>query len=209
MGFCLINNVAVAAAHAVARGLRRVLVVDWDVHHGNGTQEMFWRSPNVLYVSLHQFPFYPGTGAVDEIGGGDGRGFTVNVPLSAGGGDEIYRSAFERAVVPVAMEFAPDIVLVSAGFDASLRDPLAQMRLSAAAFGWMGKQLRAVADASAAGRIALVLEGGYDLVGLEAGLAAAIAGAVRGEAEEIAQGQTTPDDVTRAATVARESWKVG
>jgi acetoin utilization deacetylase AcuC-like enzyme len=209
MGFCLLNNVAVAAAHAIARGLHRVLVVDWDVHHGNGTQEMFWRSPEVLYLSLHQFPFYPGTGAAEETGEGDGRGFTVNVPLTAGGGDEVYRSAFERTVLPVATEFAPELVLVSAGFDASIRDPLAQMRLSAAAFGWMGQALRGVADRSASGKIALILEGGYDLVGVQAGLAAAIAGVVRGEAEDIARATTTPEDVARAATVAARGWKVG
>ena len=104
-------------------GSTRVLVVDWDVHHGNGTQEMFWRSPEVLYASLHQYPFYPGTGAVNDTGDGDGRGFTVNVPLAAGGGDDVYRSAFERAVLPVAHEFAPELVLISAGFDASARDP--------------------------------------------------------------------------------------
>jgi acetoin utilization deacetylase AcuC-like enzyme len=209
MGFCLVNNVAVAAAHAIARGLKRVLIVDWDVHHGNGTQEMFWRSPEVLYLSLHQFPFYPGTGAANETGEADGRGFTVNVPLSAGGGDDVYRSAFERAVLPVAHEFAPELVLISAGFDASARDPLAQMRLSSDAFGWMGKALRGVADASASGRIGLILEGGYDLVGLEAGLASAIAGVVRGEANEISPASSTPGDVARAEKVARRTWKVG
>jgi acetoin utilization deacetylase AcuC-like enzyme len=209
MGFCLLNSVAVAAAHATARGLGRVLVVDWDVHHGNGTQEMFWRSPEVLYVSLHQFPFYPGTGAAEETGERDGKGFTVNVPLSAGGGDEVYRSAFERAVLPVAYEFAPELVLISAGFDASARDPLAQMRVSPEAFGWMGRALRKVADASAGGRIALVLEGGYDLVGLESGLAAAITGVVCGEADDIPQPTETPEDVARAARVARRTWRVG
>jgi acetoin utilization deacetylase AcuC-like enzyme len=209
MGFCLFNSIAVAAAHAISRGLTRVIVVDWDVHHGNGTQEMFWRSPEVLYVSMHQFPFYPGTGAAEEAGEGDGRGYTVNLPLSAGGGDDVYRAAFERTVLPVAHEFAPELVLISAGFDASARDPLAQMRLSSDAFGWMGRALRGVAEATAGGRIALVLEGGYDLVGLEAGLASAIGGVVRGEAEEIAHSTATPEDVARAAMVARRTWKVG
>jgi acetoin utilization deacetylase AcuC-like enzyme len=209
MGFCLVNNVAVAAAHAISRGLRRVLVVDWDVHHGNGTQEIFWKSPEVLYVSLHQFPFYPGTGASEETGEGEGAGYTVNIPLSAGGGDEVYRAAFERAVLPIATEFAPELVLVSAGFDASIRDPLAQMRLSPGAFGWMAKALRGVADASAKGRLGLVLEGGYDLVGLESGLAAAVAGVVRNEAEEIACASEAPEDVVRAAIVAKRGWKVG
>jgi acetoin utilization deacetylase AcuC-like enzyme len=205
MGFCLLNTVAVAAAHARARGLSRILVVDWDVHHGNGTQEMFWRSPDVLYMSTHQFPFYPGTGARDEDGEGDGRGFTVNVPLAAGGDDGVYRAAFERVLLPIADAYAPDLVLVSAGFDASARDPLANMRLDAAAFGWMARALAAVADKSAHGRIAMVLEGGYDLVALEAGVTSAIDGLVNGHAEEVA---SNPDhaDVAEAADAARQTW---
>src|SRR5580698_5587900 len=130
MGFCLLNNIAVATAHARARGLERVAIVDWDVHHGNGTQEMFWREPGVLYVSTHQFPFYPGTGDVDEVGDGAGKGYTVNVPLVAGGNDALYASAFERVLLPVLESYAPELVLVSAGFDAAARDPLAQMELT-------------------------------------------------------------------------------
>jgi acetoin utilization deacetylase AcuC-like enzyme len=179
MGFCLVNSVAVAAAHAVARGLERVLVVDWDVHHGNGTQEIFWRDPKVLYMSTHQYPFYPGTGAATEIGEGPGEGYTVNVPLTAQGGDGVYRAAFERVLLPIAEAYAPELVLVSAGFDAAVRDPLAQMEVTADGFGWMAAKLEAVAAKSAKGRIALVLEGGYDLVSLEAGLARSI-GAIAG-----------------------------
>jgi acetoin utilization deacetylase AcuC-like enzyme len=205
MGFCLLNSIAVAAAHARARGLKRVAVVDWDVHHGNGTQEMFWHDPGVLYVSTHQFPFYPGTGDVDETGEGEGTGYTVNVPLSAGGGDAVYASAFERVVLPVVESYAPELILVSAGFDASARDPLAQMQLSPEAFGWMGRELARIADASAAGRIALVLEGGYDLVALEAGLLSAIDGMALGSASELGR---APDDegVDRAARGARKAW---
>jgi acetoin utilization deacetylase AcuC-like enzyme len=206
MGFCLVNTVAVAAAHAVARGLRRVLVVDWDVHHGNGTQEMFWRSPQVLYASTHQYPFYPGTGAASEHGEADGAGYTLNVPLSAGGGDEVYRAAFERVVLPIARAYAPELVLVSAGFDAAARDPLANMELSDGAFGWMGRALREVADVSAKGRIALVLEGGYDLVALESGLGSAIRGVVCGESPEAALA-TDSEDVTRAQRAAARVWK--
>jgi acetoin utilization deacetylase AcuC-like enzyme len=210
MGFCLLNTVAVAAAHARARGLSRVLVVDWDVHHGNGTQEMFWRRPEVLYMSTHQFPFYPGTGAADESGEGEGRGFTVNVPLSAGGDDGVYRAAFERVLLPIAEEYAPDLVLVSAGFDASARDPLANMSLTEDAFGWMARALRGVADRSASGRIALVLEGGYDLVALEMGLASAIDGMTAGRAREResepARAEDHPD-VARAAHAAHATWK--
>jgi acetoin utilization deacetylase AcuC-like enzyme len=205
MGFCLLNSVAIAAAHARARGLTRIAVVDWDVHHGNGTQEMFWRQPGVLYVSTHQFPFYPGTGDVDEIGEGEGKGYTVNVPLAAGGGDAIYASAFERVVLPVMAAYAPELVLVSAGFDASARDPLAQMELSAAAFGWMARELALIANASAGGRMALVLEGGYDLVAVEAGFHAAIEGMLCGKASELAR---APDDegVARAALWAKKAW---
>jgi acetoin utilization deacetylase AcuC-like enzyme len=205
MGFCLLNTVAVAAAHARARGLSRVLVLDWDVHHGNGTQEMFWQKPDILYMSTHQFPFYPGTGALSEDGAGDGRGFTVNVPLEAGGDDGVYRGAFERVLLPIADAYAPDLVLISAGFDASARDPLANMRLDPAAFGWMARALRGVADKSAKGRIAMVLEGGYDLVALEGGVASAIEGLVNGRAEDVA---SDPDhaDVADAARAARRTW---
>jgi len=208
MGFCLLNNIAVAAAHARARGLERVAIVDWDVHHGNGTQEMFWREPGVLYVSTHQFPFYPGTGDVDEVGDGPGTGYTVNVPLSAGGGDDVYAAAFERVVLPVVEAYAPELVLVSAGFDAAARDPLAQMEVSTPAFGWMARALSRIADATAKGRMALVLEGGYDLVTLEGGIRAAVAGMVAGQAEDIASPALDDEDVARAARVAQKAWAV-
>jgi acetoin utilization deacetylase AcuC-like enzyme len=207
MGFCLLNTIAVAAAHANVRGLAKVLVVDWDVHHGNGTQEMFWRSPGVLYASTHQFPFYPGTGSAEERGEGEGSGFTVNVPLSAGGGDDVYRAAFERVLLPVAHAYAPDLVLVSAGFDASKRDPLANMQLGAEAFGWMGRALREVADEHAGGKIALVLEGGYDLEALREGLGCAIRGAVVGEPFDVGRAMDH-DDVVRAARAAGHTWHV-
>jgi acetoin utilization deacetylase AcuC-like enzyme len=207
MGFCLINNVAVAAAHARARGVSRVAIVDWDVHHGNGTQEIFAKDPAVLYVSTHQFPFYPGSGDANEVGEAQGRGFTINVPLSAGGGDAVYASAFERIVLPVVEAYAPELLLVSAGFDASARDPLAQMELSAGAFGWMASELAQVIAGPAKGRMALVLEGGYDLVALEAGLHDAVDGMVRSVAVEP---QRDPDDeaVVRAAHAARRYWSV-
>jgi len=163
MGFCLYNNVAVGAAHARSLGARRVAVVDYDVHHGNGTQDIFQSNPDVLYVSLHQYPYYPGTGAADEIGSGEGRGFTVNVPLEVGAVDEDYRLAFSSVVVPVLKQFGPDLIIISAGFDAHERDPLAGMRLQTEAFGAMTADIRRVADECCGGKLVAVTEGGYDL----------------------------------------------
>ena len=174
MGFCLFNNVAVAAAHACHLGATRVAVVDFDVHHGNGTEHAFEDDPSVLYVSLHQSPFYPGTGRAADVGRDEGRGLTVNVPLEVGAADDDYRLVFAEVVVPVLEQFAPEILVVSAGFDAHERDPLAGMRLSTAAFGAMTRELRRVADRCCAGRIAAVVEGGYDLPALADCLAAVV-----------------------------------
>ncbi len=165
MGFCLFNNVAVAAAHARARGVERVAIVDIDVHHGNGTQWIFYDDPTVLYVSTHQFPFYPGTGAADEIGRGAGAGFTVNIPLEAGATDADYDLVYRDAVAPVLRQFDPGLVIVSAGYDAHERDPLASMRMTEAGFGAIVARLIAAAPGA---RIAFVTEGGYDLEALAA-----------------------------------------
>ena len=160
MGFCLYNNVAVAARAVQAAGAaRRVLIVDWDLHHGNGTQHTFWEDPSVLYFSTHQFPFYPGTGALDEIGAGAGRGFTVNVPWPGGMGDPEYLAAFDRVLLPIARDFAPDLTLVSAGFDAAEGDPLGSMRLSPAGYAAMTSRLLSLSN----GCVVLALEGGYNL----------------------------------------------
>ncbi|MEQ1728655.1 MAG: histone deacetylase [Vicinamibacterales bacterium] len=163
MGFCLYNNVAVAAAHARSLGARRVAIVDYDVHHGNGTQHIFEDEPDVLYVSVHQFPYYPGTGAADEIGYRAGAGRTVNVPLEVGATDDDYRLVFEQVVLPVLSQFEPDIVLVSAGFDAHERDPLGGGRLTTHAFAAMTAALRGIAERCCDGRLVAVTEGGYDL----------------------------------------------
>jgi len=164
MGFCLFNNVAVAAQHAIdAHGALRVMIIDWDVHHGNGTQEIFYTRRDVLYASIHQSPFYPGTGSLHESGLGEGEGFTVNIPLPAGGGNALWCSAFERIIRPIALAYQPQLVLISAGFDAHADDPLAGMNLSTNAYAHMMRRAMEIADRCANGRIALVLEGGYDL----------------------------------------------
>ena len=171
MGFCLFNNVGVAAAQAIASGLERVAIIDIDVHHGNGTQWMFYDDPRVLYISSHQFPFYPGTGAADDVGRGDGRGFTVNLPLEAGATDADYDLVYRAVAEPVLEQFAPQLTLVSAGFDAHEADPLASMRMSAAGYSRIIGRLR---RATGAGALALVTEGGYDLPALHECLEAAI-----------------------------------
>lgn len=165
MGFCLFNNVAVAAEHARARGVERVAIVDWDVHHGNGTQHIFEARRDVLFISAHQFPFYPGTGAVAEIGVGEGAGYTVNLPFAPGMHDSDYGAAFRDVVGPLLESFRPGLVLVSAGFDAHRRDPLGQMELTEEGFGAMCSAVRDAAAHSGA-PLGLVLEGGYDLDGL-------------------------------------------
>jgi len=174
MGFCFFNSVAVAAAAALEGGVGRIAVVDFDVHHGNGTQHTFYRDPRVLFVSTHQYPFYPGTGAVAEIGEGEGCGFTINVPLEAGCTDGDYALVAERLLLPVLDEFAPELVLVSAGFDAHERDPLAHMRMSATGFAWLAARIAEAADRHARGRVLFVTEGGYDLPALGRSLEAVV-----------------------------------
>ena len=166
MGFCLFNNVAVAAAHALQRGAARVAVVDYDVHHGNGTQWMFYEDPRVLYVSTHQYPFYPGTGAAGDVGRDKGLGFTLNVPLEAGATDADFLAVFRTLVVPVLEQFRPDLILISAGFDAHARDPLAGMRMSTEGYGALTAELCATSDRCCQGRLVLVSVGGYDLAAL-------------------------------------------
>lgn len=176
MGFCLFNHVAIAARDAIlSHGLERVLILDWDVHHGNGTQDAFYEDPQVCFLSIHQFPFYPGTGHWEQQGRGEGMGSTLNVPLQAGYGDESYLFLFESLIEPAIATFRPQLILLSAGFDAHWRDPLAGMHLTVTGYHRMAERLRAAA-AEVAAPIAVILEGGYDLDAIAHGMYATLLG---------------------------------
>lgn len=178
MGFCLFNNAAVAARHAqAAHGAERVAIVDFDVHHGNGSQEIFWADKNVMYCSTHQMPLYPGTGATSERGE---HNTIVNAPLAAGDGGAEFRDAMEAVILPRLRDFSPDLVIVSAGFDAHVRDPLANLNFVEADYDWATKKLMEVADEKAKGRLVSLLEGGYDLQGLAASVAVHVTALMRG-----------------------------
>ncbi|MCB1169435.1 MAG: histone deacetylase [Leptospiraceae bacterium] len=166
MGFCLFNNVAITARYLQSLGYKRPAILDWDVHHGNGTQDMFYNDPSVLFISLHQFPFYPGTGAAVEQGSGEGKGFTLNLPMSAGSVEPDYREAFEGPIREKLESFEPDILLISAGFDAHEKDPLASVELQTRSFEWMSHWALDFANQSCDGKIISFLEGGYHLEAL-------------------------------------------
>jgi len=175
MGFCLFNNIAVAAKYAMSNfDINRILIIDFDVHHGNGTQDTFYADPHVLYFSTHEYPFYPGTGSIDETGARDGEGFNVNVPLLAGWGDDEYQAVFEDILAPVAKRFEPQLILVSAGYDAHWADSLALMQMSTSGFARLVEITKTLADMLCQGRMVLTLEGGYNLEALSLSIAATL-----------------------------------
>ena len=171
MGFCLLNNVAVAAQAALDAGVQRILIVDWDVHHGNGTQDIFYDSPHVLFFSTHQYPYYPGSGGVHEVGVGAGRGFTVNAPLPAGVGDAGFERIYAEVLTPLAERYRPELILASVGYDGHWDDPLAGLRLSLAGYWRLARTLVGLADRLCEGRLVATLEGGYNLDVLAHGVA--------------------------------------
>ncbi len=216
MGFCLFNNVAVAATAARDRhGRRRILILDWDAHHGNGTQAMFYRDPTVLYISTHQENWYPGTGHWDEAGAGEGEGFTLNIPLPAETGDEGYRLIFEEVVVPLVQAHRPELLLVSAGYDAHFADPLSGMLVTAAGFRTLA-DLAVQAIQRVEGRFAAVLEGGYDLPGLSTSVVATLEVLTQRSARipfpdhrfEEAPYAVIRDRVRRARSIALNYWRI-
>lgn len=203
MGFCLFNNAAIAVRAAQKRaGVGRVLIVDFDVHHGNGTQEVFFDDPNVLYFSIHEYPFYPGSGDFGEIGAGRGTGTTVNVPLQAGTGDAGYRRVFAEILEPLARRFGPELIVVSAGYDCHWKDPIGAMGVSIGGFAEMARRLVELSNALASGRLSFALEGGYALDALAGGVAATLQ-VLLGERPVDPLGQAESDEPDVAAVVER------
>jgi len=173
MGFCLFNNIAIATRYALSKyKLERILIIDFDVHHGNGTQETFYDNPQVLYISTHEYPFYPGTGDIEEIGSGAGKGTTLNIPLPAGCGDDEYLQVFEQIIIPAAKRFNPQLIMVSAGYDTHWADGLALMQVSVTGFAQIAKAIKGLADEQCNGHLVLTLEGGYNFTALAASIKA-------------------------------------
>ena len=212
MGFCFFNNIAVAAEHLIQKfGCRKVLIADWDVHHGNGTQNAFYDRNDVLYFSFHQTPLFPGTGGPGETGRGKGAGFTLNFPLLSGKGDEDLLWIYQRVLLPVAEQFKPEFILVSAGFDISECDPLGGMRVSAEGFGRLTAALMEAAGTSAQDRLALFLEGGYDLPSLKAGVKEVLlrlAGEVRTPVSLASITEASRREIEPLVQVVRKHWKL-
>ncbi|PWR74006.1 histone deacetylase family protein [Methanospirillum lacunae] len=179
-GFCYLNNVAIAVRQCQRRGMRRVMILDWDAHHGNGTQDIFEDDPSVLFCSIHQFPFYPGSGQIDEIGTGEGTGYTVNMPVPGGSSDQVYHYLLREIIIPLAEEFQPDCIVISAGQDNHFTDPLTGLALTARGYATMMQEICILADSICMGRLVVILEGGYSVEGglpyINLGIIAAMAG---------------------------------
>ncbi len=222
MGFCLYNNVAVAARYAISHhGLKRVMIVDWDVHHGNGTQESFYETDKVLYVSTHQFPFYPGSGNTMETGRGRGEGYTVNIPLPGYQGDADYATIFNKIIKPIGSEYKPELILVSCGFDIYKDDPLGSMEVTAEGFAYLTRSMVQLAEEVCDGKLMLTLEGGYDFTGQRDG-ALAVLSELSGRSldvgfsinfnvnavDKLAGAHSVHPAINQAEEVAKKSWKL-
>ena len=210
MGFCLFNNIAIAAKYAKEKyGLKRILIVDWDLHHGNGTQLAFYGDPGVLFFSSHQYPYYPGTGGFDEVGSGDGKGFTVNAPFPTGFGDAEYINVYSRILKPIALEYRPEIILVSAGFDPFVHDPLGGMKVTGDGFGALTGIVQDIAQKTCPGRILITLEGGYNPEGLRSGVRAVLLTLLgkQNPPSVLAPSPAAEQVIERIAKVQRKYWK--
>ncbi len=222
MGFCLFNNVAIAARWAMQEyGIKRIMIVDWDLHHGNGTQNSFYETDRVLYLSSHQYPYYPGTGAMLETGKGGGDGFTVNIPLPGGQGDMEYARIYNELVVPVARAYQPELILVSCGFDIYDGDPLGAMQVGPDGFAWMTRKMVEVAEEVCNGKLLITLEGGYNLTGMRDGALAVLAelcgeridsgypvNLSKKRAGEFAVSSVDCSPLDQAIQIARNYWKL-
>jgi acetoin utilization deacetylase AcuC-like enzyme len=207
MGFCLFNNIAIAAAYARERhGLERVLIVDWDLHHGNGTQHAFYEDPSVLFFSSHQYPYYPGSGNYDQAGKGPGAGFTVNAPFPTGFGDDEYLRVYREILKPIALEYRPQLVLVSAGFDPFIQDPLGGMAVTGAGFGALAGLVREIAEATSR-RILLTLEGGYNPEGLREGVRAVLQALEKAPASTARPAPAADAVIRKIRSVHQQYWK--
>nr|HID57875.1 histone deacetylase [Desulfobacterales bacterium] len=214
MGFCLFNNVALGARYAMnIHGLKRILIIDWDLHHGNATQHSFYRDPNVLYFSTHQFPYYPGTGDVNEIGTGPGAGYTVNVPLSGGQGDREFFHVYKEVLLPISCVFKPELILISAGFDTYIEDPLGGMRMTPRGYAAITRLVMELARDMCEERVVITLEGGYHLDGLRTSVAAVIKELIgesileEGYIKGLEEGDSSPSRIIdRVIQIQREYW---